>query len=357
MPIVHTQITRLLQCELPIVQAPMAGGGDTPALVAAVGNARGFGFLGAAYSGPEQIGELARAVRALSSHPFGINLFAPVAASDFGDIEAARTRLAPFYAEFGLDVPLHAPPADRFDAQLGAALATEATAVGFTFGLPPHESLARIKGAGKILIGTATTVAEGLVLRDAGVDAIVAQGSEAGGHRGTFLGDFGAAMIGTMALVPQLVDATGLPVIASGGIMDGRGIAAALALGAGAVQLGTAFLTCTEAGIVDAYKNAIVTAAEDDTRITRAFSGRPARGLVNRFLHEMEDAAIAPFPIQNALTRPLRSTAARQGRVEFLSLWCGQAPRLARRIGAAELVARLADETRAAIAQLSRLNG
>ena len=353
----RTRISELLGCELPIIQAPMAGGGDTPALVAAVGSAGGFGFLGAAYSSPEQIGNLARAVRAASSCAFGINLFAPLDTVDGGDIEAARARLVPYYAEFGLDVPPHTQPPNGFAAQLDAAIATDAAAISFTFGIPAAESLRQIKGAGKILIGTATTVAEGVAWRDAGVDALVAQGSEAGGHRGTFLGDFGAAMIGTMALVPQLADATNVPVIASGGIMDGRGIAAALALGAAAAQLGTAFLTCTESGIVEEYKRAITHAAEDGTRITRAFSGRPARGIVNRFMTELEGQPIAPFPLQNALTRPLRAAAASQGRIELINLWCGQAPRLARRLGAAELVARLAEETRTAIAALGHLNG
>jgi nitronate monooxygenase len=188
----------------------------------------------------------------------------------------------------------------------------------------------------------------------------VTQGSEAGGHRGTFAGDFGAGMVGTISLVPQVLDAVGVPVIASGGIMDGRGIAAALALGASAVQLGTAFLTCDESGVPDAYREAILHAHEDQTRITRAFSGRPARGIVNRFLAEFEsdEAAetILPFPLQNALTRPLRTAAAKQGRAEFLSLWAGQGVRMARRQSAAELIARLARETESAIDALQSAN-
>jgi nitronate monooxygenase len=162
-------------------------------------------------------------------------------------------------------------------------------------------------------------------------------------------------MVGTISLVPQVVDAVNVPVIASGGIMDGRGIAAALALGATAVQLGTAFLTCNESGTSEAYKQAILQAREDETRITRAFSGRPARGIVNRFMEEMEaaDTSIPPFPLQNALTRPLRTAAAKQGRAEFLSLWAGQGVRLARRQSAAELIARLSQETESAIAALA----
>ena len=163
-------------------------------------------------------------------------------------------------------------------------------------------------------------------------------------------------MVGTISLVPQVADAVRVPVIASGGIMDGRGIAAALALGASAVQMGTAFLTCDEAGIPDAYKEAILGAREHETRLTRAFSGRPARGIVNRFMTEIErDAtvgAILPFPLQNSLTRPLRSAAAKQGRAEFLSLWAGQGVRLARRQSAGALVERLARDTQAAIRRL-----
>ena len=347
----HTDVTQLLGCEHPIVQAPMAGGGDTPALVAAAGNAGAFGFIGAAYLAPDQIGASAHAVRAQSTRPFGINLFAPTAPAHAADVEAARARLAPYYAEFGLAVPAQGTSEDRFAAQLDAALDSAATALSFTFGIPPAAQLASIKARGKVLIGTATTVAEAIALRDAGFDAIVAQGSEAGGHRGTFLGSFEDSMIGTIALVPQVADATGAPVIASGGIADGRGIAAALALGAGAVQLGTAFLTCAEAGIVEEYKHAVLRSREDATRITRAFSGRPARGLANRMLRELDEPGtpIAPFPIQNALTRPLRDAAAKHGRIEFLNLWCGQAPRLTRSQTAAQLVRRLVDETSAAI--------
>jgi len=223
----------------------------------------------------------------------------------------------------------------------------------------PHYAIAAVKQRGLFLSGTATTVDEAVALEKAGVDAVVAQGSEAGGHRGTFLGDFNAALIGTISLVPQIVDAVRLPVIASGGIMDGRGIAAALALGASAVQLGTAFLTCNESGICEGYKQTILDAGEDETRITRAFSGRPARGIVNRFMRTVESGdaseAILTFPLQNVLTRPLRNAAAKQNRPEYLNLWAGQGVRLGHRQGAADLVARLAAETTAALDQLQSL--
>ena len=297
-------------------------------------------------------------VRARTSGAFGINLFAPLPAPDqANDLRPAMDRVAPFYAELGLPPP--AVPTVQslpFNEQIGVALESGASVFSFTFGILPPDAIVTIKARGLFLMGTATTVEEAVALQQAGVDAIVAQGSEAGGHRGTFLGDFDRAMVGTLALVPQIVDAVRVPVVASGGIMDGRGIAAALALGASAVQMGTAFLTCDEAGVPKAYKEEILRASEHETRLTRAFSGRPARGIVNRFMTEIDplDArpAILPFPLQNALTRPLRTAAAKQERAEYLSLWAGQGIRMARRQSGGALVARLADETEAALRRL-----
>jgi nitronate monooxygenase len=353
-----TILTDRLGLQHPVIQAPLAGGGDTPALVAVVCEAGALGFIGAAYLTPEQIAEASRVVRAQTRRPFGINLFAPLPAPE-PPREAGRAleRLEAFHTELALPRPeLPTRAADSFGAQLAAALDSGASVFSFTFGVLPAAALAAIKGRGMFVMGTATTVEEAVSLERAGVDAVVTQGSEAGGHRGTFAGAFEAGLVGTMALVPQVVDAVRVPVIASGGIMDGRGIAAALALGASAVQMGTAFLTCHEAGIPEAYKEAILGAHEDGTRMTRAFSGRPARGIVNRFMTEVDRTpeAILPFPLQNTLTRPLRSAAARQGRAEFLSLWAGQAVRLARRQSAADLVARLVKETEEAIGRLTR---
>jgi nitronate monooxygenase len=357
---IDTVLTRSLKLAHPIIQAPLAGGGDTPELVAAVSNAEAIGFIGAAYLTPEQIAETAAAVRARTSRPFGINLFAPLPPSlSSGSAKTILTRLAPYFAELGLPGPSFPKlVASPFEAQLAAALESGASVFSFTFGELPADAVKAIKTRNMFLMGTATTVEEALALEKSGVDAIVAQGSEAGGHRGTFLGDFAAGMVGGISLVPQIVDAVRIPVVASGGIMDGRGIVAALALGASAVQMGTAFLTCEEVGIPDVYKQAILSAREDQTQITRAFSGRPARGIVNRFMTEIErteeDDAILPFPLQNSLTRPLRSEAAKQGRAEFLSLWAGQGTRLAHRQSASELVARLAKEIEATIFALGR---
>jgi nitronate monooxygenase len=346
---------QILKMQNPIIQAPLAGGGDTPELVAAVSNAGGLGFIGAAYLSPEQIVQTARAVKSQTARPFGINLFAPsVPAAPSISPDVAIERVAPYFAELGLPAPsLASGPSFSFSDQLAVALKTGASVFSFTFGLLPPEAMQALKQEKIFVMGTATTVNEAIELEKAGVDAIVAQGSEAGGHRGTFRGDFSASMIGTISLVPQAVDAVRVPVIASGGIMDGRGIAAALALGASAVQLGTAFLTCKESGVPDAYQRAIFDALEDQTRITRAFSGRPARGIVNRFMTEVESGgggeAILPFPLQNALTRPLRTAAAKNGRAEFLSLWAGQGVRMARRQSAGELVEKLVEETDSAI--------
>ncbi|CAO3350980.1 NAD(P)H-dependent flavin oxidoreductase [Azospirillum melinis] len=331
----------------PVIQAPMAGGGDTPALVAAVNEAGGLGFVGAAYLTGEQIAERALAIRQRTALPFGINLFAPTPAPGPAPMMAeAMARLRPFHAELGL--PEAAEPVyggDAFDRQFTALLDSGAAFYSVTFGLPPADSVAAAKARGMRVLGTATTVAEAVALEQAGVDGVIAQGSEAGGHRGSFIGDPAANLVGTMALVPQVADAVGVPVIASGGIMDGRGIAAALALGATAVQMGTVFLTTGEAGIPEAHKAAILAAREDQTSITRAFSGRPARGIVNRFMETVEDPrapeAVLPFPLQNALTRPLRTAAGKAGRAEFLSLWAGQGLTLAQRRPAGELVADL----------------
>jgi nitronate monooxygenase len=352
----QSEFAARLGIRYPIVQAPMAGGGDTPGLVAAVSGAGGLGSIGAAYLTPEKILEAAREVRASTDRPFAVNLFAPTHAPELpANADAAVRRVAPHYRELGLTTPdTVRAEGFSFDDQLAAALETGASVLSFTFGMLPTDAVAEVKRRGLFLIGTATTVAEARQLVDAGVGAVVAQGAEAGGHRGTFSGDFDRAMIGTASLVPQVADAVSVPVIASGGLMDGRGLVAALALGASAVQLGTAFLACDEAGIPDAYRDAILAAGEDQTRITRAFSGRPARGIVNRFMDDVDSApdAILPFPYQNALTRPLRTAAKAENRPEFLSLWAGQGLGLARKQSAKALVETIITQAEATLARL-----
>ncbi|HVW86481.1 MAG TPA: nitronate monooxygenase [Bryobacteraceae bacterium] len=351
-----TPFTARFHLACPVIQAPLAGGGDTPELVAAVCKAGGMGFIGAAYLSPARIAASAAEVRRRTGRAFGINLFAPSPEPEPpANAQRALEFVAPYFAELGLAPPsFPKPEVASFGEQLDATLESGASAFSFTFGLLSPADIERLHSRGMYVMGTATSVDEAVALADAGVDAVVAQGSEAGGHRGTFLTGFDSAMVGTLALTPQIADAVRIPVIASGGIMDGRGIAAVLALGADAAQMGTAFLMCRESGISGAYRAAIRNARETDTRVTRAFSGRVARGIVNRFMTEVETAgAILPFPLQNALTRPLRTEAAKQNRAEFLSLWAGQGVRMAKSETASELIARLCDEAESVIARLN----
>ncbi|MBV8658105.1 MAG: nitronate monooxygenase [Burkholderiales bacterium] len=356
----HPILTDRLGMRLPIIQAPMAGGTDTPAMVAAVSEAGGLGCIGAAYLSPTQILEAAKAVRARTARPFSINLFSPDAdAAEMGDPAATLARIAPYFAERGLPPP--APPQlapYTFEDQFAAALETGAAMISIVFGRFSPEATAAARAKGMLVVGAANSVAEGRALKESGVDAIVAQGSEAGGHRAVFLGPAHDSLVGTMALVPQLVDATQLPILAAGGIMDGRGIAAALALGACGVQMGTAFLNCDESGISAPYRQAVDAARDTDTRLTRAFSGRYARGLRNRFIDDMVAAdtagEILPFPWQNALTRPLRTASAQVGDAGMLSMWAGQGVAMARRESATHLMARLEQETTAALNALGQ---
>jgi len=342
----------------PILQAPMAGGGDTPEMVAAVGEAGGLGSLACAYRTSADIEAAAASVRSVTDRGFGVNLFAPTPEPVRADDAAALQAVQPYFKDLGLAAPT-VPASGGFDAdaQLVAALGSGATVFSFTFGVMPPSVIAAAKQRGMLVMGTATTVAEAVMLERAGVNAVIAQGAEAGGHRGTFLGDPRSAMVGTLALVPQVVDAVTVPVVAAGGIADGRGIAAVLALGASAAMLGTAFLTCAEAGIPQVYKQAIARANADETAITTAFSGRAARGIVNRFVSGMAEAehagAVLPFPLQNALTRPMRAAAAKQGRADLLSLWAGQGCGLSRDLASGDLVRTLAAETEAALQRVS----
>jgi nitronate monooxygenase len=335
-----------LGIEHPIMQAPMGGANATPpALVAAVSNAGGLGFVGAAYMPPDQIARETKSVRDQTSRPFGINLFVPVESSAPNSIDRAIARVASYHSELGLPAPSPPTlPTFTFDEQLDAAIDSGARVFSFAFGLLPTDTIQAIRRHGIYVVGTATTVEEAVLHEQTGVDAVAAQGREAGAHRGTFAASFESSMIVTMALVPQIRRAVRIPVIAAGGIMNGAGIAAALALGASAAQMGTAFLTTDECGVADSYKHAVLSTPENGTRVTRAFSGRPARGIVNRALDEIERAesanpgTILPYPYQNVLTRPMRTAAAQQDRAEYLSLWCGQGARLARRMPAARLL-------------------
>jgi len=334
-----TKLTRLLEIEHPIIQAGMAGGATTPGLVAAVSEAGGLGTLGAAYMTPDAMRTVVQEVRALTEKPFAVNLFVPEPFDpSLYDPEEVNAPLKRYREELGIEAPEGLFYAQPFEDQLAVVLDERVPVFSFTFGIPDEAQLSALKETGTIVIGTATTVREALALEESGVDAVVGQGSEAGGHRGTFIGDFESALIGTMALVPQLADCVGVPVVAAGGIMDGRGLAAALVLGAEGAQMGTAFLPSPESGIHPEYKEAVLGAVSEDTALTRAFSGKPARGIRNRFLAEMEDTEVPEYPVQNAYTRDIRAAAAKEDRIELMSLWAGQAARLGRAIPAAEIV-------------------
>lgn len=334
----------------PVWMAPMAGEAASAALVAAVSAGGGFGQLGAAYLAPARITEVAADIRARTDRPFGINLFCPQAwQRNDAALDAYLARLAPWHAELGLPPPV--PPArceEDFEAQLAATVAARPAVISFVMGDPGAERVAALHAQGLLVLGTATQVSEGRALQASGVDGVIAQGCEAGGHRGGFLGSVEGALIGTMALVPQLVDALDIPVIAAGGIADARGVAAAQALGASAVTVGTAFLLVDECPLSPAYRAALLAATDGDTTLTRAFSGRLARGLANRVTRELDGADLPAFPQPNAASRPLRQAAAQAGRADFISLWAGQALPVQRAPGsAAALVAALCQGWRA----------
>jgi nitronate monooxygenase len=328
----------------PVWMAPMAGEAASAALVAAVSAGGGFGQLGAAYLAPARIGDIAADIRSRTDQPFGINLFCPQPwLRDDAALDAYLARLAAWHAELGLPAPTRPERFEEdFDAQLEATVAARPAVISFVMGDPGVARVAALKAQGFKVVGTATQVAEGRLLQASGVDAVVAQGYEAGGHRGGFLGRPEGALIGTLALVPQLVDALDIPVIAAGGIADARGVAAAQALGASAAAVGTAFLLVDECPLSPAYREALRAATDADSTLTRAFSGRFARGLANRVTRELDGIELPAFPQPNAASRAMRQAAAQAGNADFISLWAGQALPLNRqRRTAAALVAAL----------------
>ncbi|MCP5419456.1 MAG: nitronate monooxygenase [Gammaproteobacteria bacterium] len=337
-----TPLTEKLQISLPIIQAPMAGGITTPQLVAEISNAGGLGSLAAGYMEPQQIRAAIVEIRTLTERPFAVNLFAPEhVQEDYARIQRAQELLAPYRDELGLPTETPSEPyLPNFSEQLSVVLDEGVNCLSFTFGLPASEDIETIKEWGITLIATATHLLEAILLEESGVDLIVAQGAEAGGHRATFIGQPEQGLVGTLALLPLLVNHVRVPIVAAGGVMDGRGLAAALALGAAGVQMGTAFLACPESGAHPLYKEKLSQGTEITTSLSRCFSGRLARGLTNRFITEMQahEAEWPGYPIQNALTRAIRQAAARQNRPEFMSLWAGQGCPLCTTRPAAELV-------------------
>lgn len=337
----------------PLIQAPMAGS-TTPALAAAVSMSGGLGSIGAGYLEPQAVLDQAAEVRRLTDRPYAIGLFVLPDAweVDMAAVTRAREQLDAVMEREGLDVRTRLPVrwAPRFSDQFAALLEARPAVAIFAFGLLDSGQMRALKQRGIQVIGTATTVAEACAWAECGADAVSLQGAEAGGHRSTFLHDIDDAMIGLFALLPMAAHAIDIPVIAAGGIMDGRGILAAEVLGASASQLGTAFLACPESAAADAWKHDLAQACDHRVTTIRSFSGRAARGLRNRFVELMEPtvANLPGYPVLNALTAPLRRAAAEAGRGDLLSEWCGQAASRVRAMPATELVAVLMDEYRAA---------
>jgi nitronate monooxygenase len=343
------RITDLIGIALPIIQAPMAGAG-LGALAIAVSGAGGLGSLPCAMlSGAQARAELTN-IRGSTARPIHVNFFCHRAPETQAEREMRwKERLAAFYDEFGLDREKRTPAANRapFDAVMCEVVEEfRPEVVSFHFGLPERGLLERVRAAGVKVFCSATTVEEARWLEAQGCDAIIAQGFEAGGHRGMFMSNDISRQVGTMALVPQVADAVRVPVVAAGGIADGRGIAAAMALGAAAVQIGTAYLLCPEATVGAWHREALRQAKDDGTAITNVFTGRPARGFVNRAVRELGPMTdMAPeLPLAATAMAPLRASAEAQGSGDFSPMWAGQAAPLAREAGAGEVTRRLAAE-------------
>jgi nitronate monooxygenase len=354
-----TPLAERLGLATPLIQAPMAGGPASQELVAACSAAGALGSFGFAYTQPEEMKKQSAWVRAKTGGAFGINLFssAQPAAIEPGAQRSALDAVAGYYRELGLPAPepVKAPYAPDLDAQLDAV--EDIAPRVFTVHLAdlPEERLRKLKAKGILVGGSATCVAEAQRLESLGFDFVIAQGGEAGGHRGSYLRDPYQSLTGTLALVRLVVRAVRLPVVAAGGIMDGAGIAAALALGAQAAQLGTAFIPCPESGAPQIHKDLLLKEKEDNTRLTEKFSGKPARGLANRFIREMAErnAPQLAFPAQNSVTGRLRQASAKAGKADFIALWAGQAAPLSRALPAAALIRALNDEAIAAIRMLA----
>jgi nitronate monooxygenase len=339
----------VISLEHPIVQAPMAGGPSTPALAAAVSGAGGLGFLGAGYKTADAVAADIEATRGLTDRPFGINLFAPPGdPAQREPVERYAASLCDEAERYGVAAGEPRHDDDGWADKLALVASQRVAVVSFTFGCPPPETIMRLQEDGVAVWVTVTTAAEAVSAREAGADALVVQGVEAGGHRGSF-DDAVPGEIGLLALLQLVGAAVDADLVATGGLATGRSIAAVLAAGASAAQLGSAFMLTPEAATSPAHREAL--ARDTGTALTRAFTGRTARGLVNRFMTEHGAGAPSGYPEVHYVTAPLRAAARARGDADGINLWAGQAHALAQELPAAELVARLSAEARAVLRQ------
>lgn len=333
---------------VPIIQGPMAGGANTPAMVAAVSNAGGLGSFGASMLPLETIRAQVAETRRLTSRPFMLNFFVQEVPSPSQlELDRAIDLLRPAWSSLGWPrLPMPAKWCEDFAAQFELLLELKPAVASFTFDILSAAQVKRLHEAGIFVIGTVTTVAEALAWQVAGADALIASGVESGGHRGTFIGEQSAATLAAIPLLTAVLKAVQIPVISAGNIMNGADIRERLALGAAAVQMGTAFLVTEESGVPAAYKQRLLAAQGNPTRLTRAFSGRLARGIENRFMQQMAgvEAEVPAYPVQNALTGSIRAEASKRGDAELLSLWAGTGVARARAMSTAKLMETLIAE-------------
>jgi len=352
----HNELTRRLGIEVPIVQGPFGGGLSAVDLVVAVSDSGGLGSFGVHHLDGAGIRAVAREIRARTRRPFALNLWIPLGDSNDPRLSeeqwrAACERLRPYFEKLGVPMPERPRRfSPNYEEQIETLLEVAPPVFSFVFGVPSGDVLQRCRSAGIATVGTATTADEAKLLADAGVDMVVATGLEAGGHRVSFLREPEDCLTGTMALVPQIADAVKIPVIAAGGIVDGRGISAALKLGAAAAQIGTAFLACEESNAAPLHREKLFSTDAQRTTLTRVFTGRLARSIHNDFIDALraQEHAMPPYPVQNWLLQQFRKQALAAGRTDIVSLWSGQGAPLLKHRRARELMRSLVAETDAA---------
>lgn len=351
----NSRLSALLGINYPIVQGPFGGGSSTIAMASAISNCGGLGGYGAQSLSAEQIRDLVAEFKTATTSPFAVNLWVPLPGEreyrlTSTEFERQMNRLRPYYNELNAKEPEFSPTfGQSYDSQIELLLESRPPAISFIMGVPDHGVIEEARTRGIVTIGTATTVDEAIAIEAAGLDAVIASGSDAGGHRGAFLRPVSESLVGTFSLIPQIADAVSIPIIAAGGVSDARGIVAALTLGADGVQVGTAFLVSDESGASPAYRDALLSPDARTTELTTVFSGRTARGIPNRFLEEFREfeGDIPDYPVQGALTGALRSAANEQGNAEFISLWAGQAAALSRPGSIVKIFETLVAETEA----------